>query len=125
MVFTIVNSIEFALRKYKNMKMAIWHITTHFVVEGHNAVMWLCVVMGMTRHDSVCAVLENRGEQTVGRKGKEDEHGKDTKHVLNSVSSTAFMRQMSAVTCASFLLHDKRTYGIQSVQRPLRDKRLY
>ena len=35
MVFTIVNSIEFTFRKYKNMKMAIWHITTHFVVEGH------------------------------------------------------------------------------------------
>ena len=35
MVFNIVNSIEFTFRKYKNMKMAIWHITTHFVVEGH------------------------------------------------------------------------------------------
>ena len=34
MVFTIVKSIEFTFRKY-NMKMAIWHITTHFVVEGH------------------------------------------------------------------------------------------
>ena len=35
MVFTIVNSIEFTFRKYENMKMAIWHITTHFMVEGH------------------------------------------------------------------------------------------
>ena len=35
MVFTTVNSIEFTFRKYRNMKMAIWHITTHFVVEGH------------------------------------------------------------------------------------------
>ena len=34
MVFTIVKSIEFTFRKYKIMKMAIWHITTHFV-EGH------------------------------------------------------------------------------------------
>ena len=32
MVFTIVNSIEFTFRKLENMKMAIWHITTHFVV---------------------------------------------------------------------------------------------
>ena len=35
MGFTIVNSIEVTFIKYKNMKMAIWHITTHFVVEGH------------------------------------------------------------------------------------------
>ena len=35
MVFTIVTSIEFTSRKYKNMKMVIRHITTHFVVEGH------------------------------------------------------------------------------------------
>ena len=35
MVCTIVNSIEFTFRKCKNMKMAIWRITTHFVVEGH------------------------------------------------------------------------------------------
>ena len=35
MVFTIVKNTEFTFRKYKNMKMAIWHITTHFVVEGH------------------------------------------------------------------------------------------
>ena len=34
MVFTVVNSTEFTSRKCKNMKMAIWHITTHFVVEG-------------------------------------------------------------------------------------------
>ena len=34
-VFAIVNSIEFTFRKYKNMKMAIWQITTHFLVEGH------------------------------------------------------------------------------------------
>ena len=33
MFFTIVNSIEFTFRKYKNMKMAVWHIATHFVVE--------------------------------------------------------------------------------------------
>ena len=36
MAFTIVKSIKFSFRIiYKNMKMAIWHITTHFVVEGH------------------------------------------------------------------------------------------
>ena len=35
MVFTIVNSIEFTFRNFKNIKMAIWRITTHFVVEGH------------------------------------------------------------------------------------------
>ena len=32
MAFTSVNSIEFTFRQYKNMKMAILHITTHFVV---------------------------------------------------------------------------------------------
>ena len=36
MVFTAVNGIEFTFRKYRNMKMAIRLITTHFVVEGHN-----------------------------------------------------------------------------------------
>ena len=41
MVFTIVNSIEFIFRKHRNMKMAIWHITTHFVVEGHNSLSFL------------------------------------------------------------------------------------
>ena len=25
----------FQKKIYKNMKMAIWHVTTHFVVEGH------------------------------------------------------------------------------------------
>ena len=35
MVFAIVNSIELTFRKYENMKVPIWHITTHFVVEGH------------------------------------------------------------------------------------------
>ena len=35
MVFTIVNNTEFTFRRYKKMKMAIWHITTHFVVKGH------------------------------------------------------------------------------------------
>ena len=35
MVLIIVSSTEFTFRKYKNMKMAIWHITTHFMVEGH------------------------------------------------------------------------------------------
>ena len=40
MVFTSVNSIEFTVRKCKNMKMAIWHITTHFMVEGH---IYICV----------------------------------------------------------------------------------
>ena len=25
----------FTFRKYKNMKMAIWHVTIHFVVEGN------------------------------------------------------------------------------------------
>ena len=35
MVFTIVKSIDFSFRKYKNVKMAIWLIATHFVVEGH------------------------------------------------------------------------------------------
>ena len=39
MVFTTVNGIEFAFRKYKNMKMAISHIATHFVVEGHISVL--------------------------------------------------------------------------------------
>ena len=35
MVFTVVKSIESIFRQYQNMKLAIWHITTHFVVEGH------------------------------------------------------------------------------------------
>ena len=35
MVFTILNIIEFTFRKKKPTKMAIWHIMTHFVVEGH------------------------------------------------------------------------------------------
>ena len=35
MGFTFVNSIELTFRQYKNMKMAIRHIATHFVVEGH------------------------------------------------------------------------------------------
>ena len=35
MVFTIANSIEFTFRKYNNIKIAIWHISTHFVVDGH------------------------------------------------------------------------------------------
>ena len=35
MVFTIVNSTEFTFRKKKKKKMAIWHVMTHFVVEGH------------------------------------------------------------------------------------------
>ena len=49
MVFTIVNSIEFIFRKYKNMKMAIWHITTHFVVEGHiSSVSVLCLAVNTT-----------------------------------------------------------------------------
>ena len=42
MDFTIVNSKEFTFRKYENMKMAIWHITTHFVVEGHIQTTKLC-----------------------------------------------------------------------------------
>ena len=39
MVFTIVNSIEFTFRKYENMKMVLWLITTHFVVEDQICVM--------------------------------------------------------------------------------------
>ena len=39
MVFTTVNSIEFTFRKFRNMKMVIWHITTHFVVEGHHCAL--------------------------------------------------------------------------------------
>ena len=35
MVLIIVNSTEFTFRKYKNIKMDIWYITTHFMVEGH------------------------------------------------------------------------------------------
>ena len=35
MVLAIVNSIDFTFRLYKNTKMAMWHIATHFVVEGH------------------------------------------------------------------------------------------
>ena len=42
MVFPIAISIEFTFRKYKNMKMTIWHITTDFVVEGH---IWLTTTL--------------------------------------------------------------------------------
>ena len=51
MVFTIVNDIDFTLRKYKNTKMAIWHITTHFVVEGHISVL-RCLRLAATPHPS-------------------------------------------------------------------------
>ena len=47
MVFTIVNSIEYTFRKYKNMKMAIWHIATHFVVEGHLLGRLFCILRAL------------------------------------------------------------------------------
>ena len=42
MDFIIVNNIECTFRKYKNMEMAIWHITTHFMVEGHKYLIDSC-----------------------------------------------------------------------------------
>ena len=47
--FAIVNSKEFTFRKYTNMKMAIWHITTDFVVEGH--------ILDARARASVCVCL--------------------------------------------------------------------
>ena len=59
MVFTIVNSIEFPFRKYKKnpMKMAIWHITTHFVVEGHKMSMSISPGLHSDRVSPVLAAL--------------------------------------------------------------------
>ena len=36
MGFTNDNSIEFTVRKHINMNMEIWHLVTHFVVDGHH-----------------------------------------------------------------------------------------
>ena len=46
MVSTIVKSIEFTFRKYEKIIMAIWHIATYFVVEGH---MSICLTTGRLR----------------------------------------------------------------------------
>ena len=58
MVFTIVLSIKCSFRKY-NMKRAIWHITTHFVVEGH-------------KYDFFCRPRTGRWEQSLGEEGREE-----------------------------------------------------
>ena len=55
MFFTIVKSTELTFRKYKNMKMAIWHITTHFVVEGHKYT--LNIAMFQDTCEPICSKL--------------------------------------------------------------------
>ena len=53
MVFTIVTSIQFASRKYKNMKMVIRHITTHFMVDGHISMDVICVLFCIKRYCNI------------------------------------------------------------------------